>query len=331
MTLPASGTITYNNFNTEAGIASGTSISMSWIYDNTKVGQRSYAINNYYSKAWYQRNMDGNCNNGNCATGNCNCGNINCTNCYNTAINCTNCDTRAWFQNNCNCNPTYNCTQNVWSINCDCACDCLCCFPADAMVTMADGSKKSIDQIKVGDIVEGGYGYKNKVQMLHSIKIGKSKLYIINGRHRTTGEHKHWTTDGWAVINLDRGTKQTTLLMTVDNDGTKELHRNTKFSRTETHQLKVGMTLITTDGEELIESIEVDTSFSEESLVYTLCTDGSHTHIVSDNLIVGAWVRDVDFDYNTWTPLERTDNDIPRANFNVIGSFYKPFITRKAA
>lgn len=196
---------------------------------------------------------------------------------------------------------------------------------------MADGTQKRIDQIKVGDVVAGGYGYNNKVQMFHSIKIGKGKMYIINGRHKTTGEHKHWTTDGWAVIELSKGTAPTTLLMNVDNEGTRELHRNTKLANTPTHELKVGMTLLTTDGEEVIESIEVDNSFSEDSLVYTLCTDGSHTHIVSGNLIVGAWVRDVDFDFNTWTPIERNNDVSSTINFNVIGAFYKPSITRKAA
>lgn len=329
MTLPTSGTITYNNFNTEAGRASGTNIDMGWIYSNTKTGQQSYAINNYYSKAWYQRNMDGNCNNGNCVVTDCNCGTLNCLNCLNcNNINCTNCDTRSWFQNNCNCNPTYNCTQNTHSYNCDCDCVCPTCFPGDALVTMADGSQKRIDQIQVGDIVDGGYGYKNRVQMYHEIPLGDWPMYIINSRHRTTGEHKHLTTDGWAVITLPTGTKKTKLLMTVDNNGKKEWHTNTKFERTATHQLKVGMTLITTDGYELIESIEVDAAFDKNEKVYTLCTDGSHTHIVSGNLIVGAWVRDIDFDYDTWTPIERHDDAITTSSF--ISSLYNNRILEAA-
>ena len=322
--LPSSGPITYNNFNTAAGRASGTNIDMAWIFDNTKVGQRSYSIQAYYSRAWYQRNNDGNCNNGNCATGNCNCGDINCVNCFIAGgVNCVNCDTRSWFQNNCNCACTYNCTQGVWSTNCSaCACDCgSSCFPADALVTMADGTKKRIDEIKIGDVVDGGYGYKNTVQMFHAIRIGNHPMYIINGRHRTTGEHKHWTTDGWAVIDLKSGTSPTALLVNVDNEGTKELHRNTKLQHTPTLELKVGMTLLTTNGEELIESIEVDSSFGRDNFVYTLVTDGSHTHIVSDNIIVGAWVRDVDFDFSTWTPRERNE-DVSLIDFSFIASLY---------
>ena len=159
MTLPASGVITFSNFNTEAGRAATTAIDMAWIKANTKSGQESNSLSGYYSKAWYTYNV-GACNNGNC-TSNCNCGgnctncnptggsqcggncNCNCTanrncsavNCYNclacNVINCANCDARSWFQSNCNCyaqcyncnitaGTTANCTANV-QCNCNCS------------------------------------------------------------------------------------------------------------------------------------------------------------------------------------------------------------------
>ena len=126
MTLPASGAITLANFNTEVGNAAGTPIDIGWIYANAKTGQKSYSLGGYYSKAWYQRNMDGNCNNANCTTANTNCttGDFQCLNCYKVAINCANCDTRAWLQSNCNCACTYNCTQAQWLYNCNCNCAC---------------------------------------------------------------------------------------------------------------------------------------------------------------------------------------------------------------
>lgn len=129
MTLPASGTITLANFNTERGASSTDATDISWIYDNTKTGQKSYSLGSYYSKAWYQRNMDGNCANGNCTNCSSNCGNIQCTNCYTSqCVNCANCDTRSWFQTNCNCACTYNCNNNQVSYNCNCACACDCVF-----------------------------------------------------------------------------------------------------------------------------------------------------------------------------------------------------------
>lgn len=126
MTLPASGTISMSQFNTEMEKASNYSASLQWVSDNTKSTQRPSpnSMAGYYNKAWYQRNMDGNCSNGNC-TSNCNCGNIQCNNCLITGqTNCANCDTRKWLQNNCNCACTYNCNTQSTTYNCNCNCDC---------------------------------------------------------------------------------------------------------------------------------------------------------------------------------------------------------------
>lgn len=305
MTFPSSGTLTYNDFNTKAGRASGTAIDMAWIYNNTKSGQRSYAINNYYNKNWYQRNVDGNCNNGNCncacdCVSNCNCGSINCLNCFSSqCINCANCDTRAWFQNNCNCACTYNCNLGQYSYNC--ACDCSTCFPAYSMVMMSDGSYKRIDQIKIGDRVDGGYGYVNTVLAYHEAALGMQPIYVINGRHRTTGEHRHYTTEGWAAINTEAAKTEKAHEIVVDNDGTREKRKNIKFNNTNVIPLKVGMSLITNSVPELIESIVPLYNEDPDQLVYTLMCDGSHSHIVN-GVIVSAWARDDDFDYSSWTP-----------------------------
>lgn len=101
-------------------------IELSWVNANTRSDQRpaTNRLGSYAGMAWYQKNADGNCNNGNC-TNNCNCGNIQCANCFiNGNVNCANCDTRAWLQANCNCACTYNCTfSTTASYNCDCVCD----------------------------------------------------------------------------------------------------------------------------------------------------------------------------------------------------------------
>lgn len=301
MTLPASGTITFNNFNTEAGRASGTNIDMGWIYSNTKSGQQSYTISNYYSKAWYQRNQDGNCNNGNC-TNNCNCGNTNCANCLiNGTVNCSNCDTRSWFQNNCNCfSQCFNCTVCT-AVSVNCLCDCVCCFPADALVRMADGSLRRIDRVLIGEKVDGGNGLVNNVIAYHKIKMGSQPMFTINGKHRTTREHRHWTTEGWSAIDLNAAAPEYEHEITVDNEGTTQKRKNIKLKDSKPVQLKKGMFLITASGKELIESIEVDWNQDPNQYVYTLICDGSHACIVN-NIVVSAWARDDDFDYNTWAP-----------------------------
>jgi hypothetical protein len=128
MTLPSSGPLTINDVNVETGRGSGTTTGIDWIRDNSK--DNATGINQLYSRAWYQRNVDGNCNNDNCASGS-NSGNIQCQNCTLDPLgNCVNCDTRSWLQSDCNCACTYNCTQNTnqtYNCNCDCACACFVC------------------------------------------------------------------------------------------------------------------------------------------------------------------------------------------------------------
>lgn len=131
MTLQASGQISFDNVNTEVGNTSGTLIGMDWIRSVAKstVGGSTGVsdMNTLHDKAYYQNNVSGNCNNGNCAVGSANCGNINCINCQIAPLaNCLNCDTQKYLQPNCNCNPTYNCTQSQVSYNCNCDCEIWC-------------------------------------------------------------------------------------------------------------------------------------------------------------------------------------------------------------
>lgn len=127
MTLPSGGTISISDVSTEIGIGATATDSINYLYNLVLPSQRpgTQDMTVFYSKAYYQNNTQGNCNNGNC-TNNCNCGNIQCTNCFiNGPTNCTNCDAQQWLQTNCNCACTYNCSVcNGASYNCNCACNC---------------------------------------------------------------------------------------------------------------------------------------------------------------------------------------------------------------
>lgn len=174
------------------------------------------------------------------------------------------------------------------------------CFPADAIVTMADGSTKRIDEILVGDQVQGGYGHVNTVLGYHKSRIGHHAIYKINGRHRTSQEHKHYTTAGWAGIDVPTSTMPTNIRIIVDNDLNTAVRHNPKFvNGTPTLKLETGMMLITEQGTELVTSIEQDHTIQPDDLVYTLVTDGSHAHYCN-GILVGAWATDTDFDYTTW-------------------------------
>jgi hypothetical protein len=145
MTLPASGTISVNQLNTETAVASTTTKSLTWLNGNTKSWSGVYSMDQIYSFAYYQKNNAAQNCTANMA-GACNCNVTNCNsvccqvqtqkngiqnyNCNCSAIgacsNC-NCDNRAWLQPNCNCgysNCAYNCNCACSVPDCNCNCDC---------------------------------------------------------------------------------------------------------------------------------------------------------------------------------------------------------------
>lgn len=126
------GTVTINPSTGQPQITAALntySAQLSWIIANTKPSLVDSLPNlgGYYNYAYFQRNNEGNCNNGNCTNNASNCGNLQCVNCQITGtVNCVNCDVREWLQPNCNCACTYNCVQSEVSYNCACACACAC-------------------------------------------------------------------------------------------------------------------------------------------------------------------------------------------------------------
>ena len=130
MTLQASGVISISDVNVEVGNPATYTNNLSFLNGLVVAAERPASPNlgAFYSKAYYQATVDGNCNNGNEVNCACDCGNINCTNCVITgAVVCANCDTQSWLQSNCNCACTYNCTISTVSWNCNCACSKIIC------------------------------------------------------------------------------------------------------------------------------------------------------------------------------------------------------------
>ena len=130
MTLPASGLISLRDISLETGNVANYASSLNWANSLTKPEQRVAIpnLNFYHSKAYIQRNNEGNCTQ-NC-TVDCDCGVYDSgTNCIPIDnVNCINCDSRPWLQTNCNCQiPSYyNCTYRHTTVDCDCDCNCNC-------------------------------------------------------------------------------------------------------------------------------------------------------------------------------------------------------------
>jgi hypothetical protein len=302
-----------SNFNTELGVATTTNRSMSSIYNLTKTGQQSYAMNAYYSKAYYQKTNAGNCNNGNCA---CNCsGNIQCINCTaGAAINCVNCDAQAFIQTNCNCVTSYNCvavTNVVY--NCDCACSTdTCCFLEGSEVVMADGSRKKIEDIRVGEYLLGPYGEANPILAWNRPSLGSRRMAMINGEHATTLDHCHLRPDrSFGAVSVteyltgENGSVETVILA----DGTKERWVLPGFREEDLHMvtaIEVGDDLVGYQNGETV-ARKVDTlelmDLPSDTILYSFVVGGSHVYFVNDYCVTG-FINAHDFDFPSWTNSE---------------------------
>src|SRR5262249_45567884 len=72
------------------------------------------------------------------------------------------------------------------------------CFIAGTRVTMADGTEKPVEQIRVGDQVLGREGEVNHVVDVERPLLGSRKLYSLNGSQPfVTAGHPFMNSEGW--------------------------------------------------------------------------------------------------------------------------------------
>ena len=88
-----------------------------------------------------------------------------------------------------------------WNYNCACNCDCCCCFASGTLVKMADGSVKAIEDVLVGEKVEGLAG---EVTVAHKFDttLKTNSLWELNGNTTVTGGHLFKVANGWAAIDM---------------------------------------------------------------------------------------------------------------------------------
>ena len=166
---PASGPIKFSDLNKAFAITPGTSLSLSWVKARQKVPKNK--LSEDYSHDFYQRNIDGNCDNGNCVES-LGSGNINCVNCViNGTVNCSNCDTTNYLQTNCNCACTYNCTTTTRSYNCNCNCLCHCAWSDDAL---KDRYTNIENPLEIINELNGFYYQGNQIAKSLGLNLSKS-------------------------------------------------------------------------------------------------------------------------------------------------------------
>jgi len=131
------------------------------------------------------------------------------------------------------------------------------CFVPDALVTMADGSTKRIQEVAVGDEVKGQNGTNTVLE--NNVNRVQARLYSINSySHFVTDTHPFLTTEGWKSFNPG-----------VTND----LHPDLNV----TH-LEVGDELVTESGTEVLQRAA---KIYKVTPIFNLNVDGDDTYIVN--------------------------------------------------
>ncbi len=150
------------------------------------------------------------------------------------------------------------------------------CFIADTYVTMADGTKKPIQDVHIGDVLKGETG-NNTVLAFHRPLLGDKLLYSYNGgEYFVTAEHPFMTTEGWKAFNPE--------LAVIEHNLDIEIG-----------QLAVGDTLITEDGYVVLETVDTQSDATDTQL-YNFVLDGDNTYYADGYLV-----------HNKWEPCNATD------------------------
>ena len=177
------------------------------------------------------------------------------------------------------------------------------CFLAGAIVHMADGSTKVIEDVQVGDEVLGAFGETNTVLALHRPLVGKSLMCNINGEHSTTNHHPHISLDRQFYCgNPDLVSNSTygQIHKVIDASGATVDRMLHGLKKERIQLLRLGVELKTVGGSKITHSLETY-SLPEDTQLYNLVIGGSHTYHV-DGYAVTGWPREDDFDYDAWRP-----------------------------
>ena len=144
------------------------------------------------------------------------------------------------------------------------------CFIAGTKVTMADGTLKNIENVKVGDKVKG-HKEENTVIKLDPTLLADRKLYSFNDNEHYffTSEHPFMTEEGWKSIKPEK---------TKERDGV-ELYDQLKG------ELKVGDKLVTDNGPVEVKDIKSKEMNNPEMPLYNFNVSNDNSYIADDYVV----------------------------------------------
>jgi hypothetical protein len=159
------------------------------------------------------------------------------------------------------------------------------CFTGETMILMEDGSQKSIEDVRTGDVVLDQDGRRNKVLDIEKPILGNRLLYAFNeGSFFITKEHPVMTTKGWQSINPEATSEENGQLLVG------KLQLGTKIVK-----LVKAKNLVLAGDESPVETV-ID--LKDEKLIkldskpevwnlplYNLILDGSHIYFANGYLV----------------------------------------------
>jgi hypothetical protein len=167
---------------------------------------------------------------------------------------------------------------------------------------MADGSRKMIRDVKIGDWLMGAFGEANQVLASEDLILGDRPMFVINYTHHTTADHPHVTVDkGFVVIDPEETLKEWGAWFRCElADGSFVMLNNIGLDNAKDRikQMYIGDKLQTISGPAAVERID-DYYLPPDTKLYNFVMSGSHTYSV-DGYFVTGWPRDDDFDYVEW-------------------------------
>ena len=175
------------------------------------------------------------------------------------------------------------------------------CFLAGSLVQLVNGIKP-IEDVQVNDIVVGAFGELNRVLALHRPLLGSALMCRLNDEHSTTNHHPHISIDRKFYCGNPDLVSQSTyghIHKVIDADGNivdRMLHG---LKRERIQKLEIGVELKTIEGSRVTKTMKTY-SMPEDTQLYNLVVDGSHTYHV-DGYAVTGWPREDDFNYDTWS------------------------------